>query len=112
MSSYKQELLGRYLDESRTGKMGWNPFKAVRKVASAATNIATKAVTIPFSIASKSYNKITPKDLKKILRWTPEGLAIRAGVALAPGVKKPCLPPSNGLPRAWFSEERSTPCPS
>ena len=66
---------------------GWSLFKAARKGMSAVTHVATKAVSVPFSIASKSYQAVTPKKLKSILRWTPGGLAIRAGVKLAPGVK-------------------------
>lgn len=50
--------------------------------------MAIKSIEVPYHIAAAAYDKVTPKDLQHILRWTPYGLAIRAGVKLAPTARK------------------------
>jgi hypothetical protein len=61
--------------------LGWNPFKAV-------ASLTKKAITLPFSLATKAQDKLTPNELKSIIRWTPQGLALRAGVQMTAADKK------------------------
>ncbi len=85
MASKKQQQLSELLDSSRG--WGWNPFKAVEHGLSAIEHGVIKSIEVPYHIANVAYDKVTPKDLQHILRWTPYGLAIRAGVKLSPLAK-------------------------
>lgn len=68
-------------------QVGWNPFSAVTSAVAKVTQTAVKAAALPFSLASKAPSKITPADLKAVLRWTPEGLVIRSGVKMTQATK-------------------------
>lgn len=81
MASKKQHLLSEYLDSTRG--WGFNPFKAIRKGLSAVEHGVIKSIEVPYHIANAAYNKVTPKDLQHILRWTPQGLVLRSGVKLS-----------------------------
>lgn len=85
MASKKQQLLDRYIDSTRG--WGFHPFRMVRKGLSAVEHGVIKSIEVPYHIANAAYDKVTPKDLQHILRWTPYGLAIRAGVKLSPLAK-------------------------
>ena len=86
MASRKQQLLSDYIDSSRG--WGFHPFRLVRKGLSAVEHGLIKTIKVPYHIATAAYDRVTPKDLQHILRWTPMGLAIRAGVKLSPIAKK------------------------
>ena len=68
--------------------MGWsfsslNPFKVASKIASSTVHLASGAINTVHHL----YDKVTPNQLKSVLRWTPQGLVYRAGVSVAPATK-------------------------
>ena len=81
MASKKQQLLGDLLDASRG--WGFHPFRAIRKAASAVEHGIVDTVAVPYHVATAAYDKVTPRDLQHILRWTPQGLVLRSGVKLS-----------------------------
>lgn len=61
-----------------------NPFKVIKKAVSGVAHIYGGAI----KDVSDLYKKVTPDDLKKVLRWTPVGLVIRGGQKIAPETQK------------------------
>ena len=61
-----------------------NPFKVVESIATDVAHLATGAI----KDANAFYQKVTPSQLKSVLRWTPLGLALRGGAKIAPETLK------------------------
>lgn len=62
----------------------WNPLHYLAKAASGLKHLEGEAIT---SVADL-VKKVTPKDLQKILYWSPYGLAIRAGAKVSDHAKQ------------------------
>ena len=61
---------------------GWNPFHAIKHGLEDVEHAAFKTIETPWNLTVKAYDKVTPKDLRSVLRWTPYGLVFRTGVKL------------------------------
>jgi hypothetical protein len=85
MHYLKTDSTGRHeiLDGDDVG-FSLNPFRAIANAASGMTHLASGAITT----VAHLYQRVTPTDLQKILRWTPYGLIIRAGVKIAPATRR------------------------
>ncbi len=60
------------------------PFHVIESAAKGIGHLATGAI----KTADHFYEKVTPSQLKSVLRWTPAGLALRAGAKVAPDTLK------------------------